>query len=131
MTIEIDFLGSSRTVTLGITPEGTVAEMGETGPLLDTWDILDDGERVATIDVQPQGDALFVDAITSQGGPGTLGPAKVRQAFRILLQEYPGAKRIIGKRVTGTRAAQRETIVGDFGVPEIIGDVPETSVRVR
>lgn len=130
MVIELDFLGVSKDKALRIVNDEIVEV--PTGSSFDTWVVLDDGLEVATIEVEPQGDTLQINSISSEGGPSTLGPGKVRSVFRMLTKEYPGVTKVSGKRVTGARTSRRKSFKGDFGVPQMsLREAPEVQVRIR
>ncbi len=96
MTIELDFLGSDP-------DEGT-----------DLWAFLDNDVIIAEVLVARKGDALDIldiDAVDSKSSSlpnavGAIGPVRIRRAFTLLAKEYPGVTRLLGLRISGTRAFQ-------------------------
>ena len=130
MAIELDFLGTSHEESLRIV-DGEVIRT-PTGVSFDAWLVLDDGIEAATMEVQVKDDTLVVNSISSEGGPSTLGPAKMRATFRLLVQEYPGVTKIAGQRTTGIRTKGRKTFIGDFDIPQVEGSPVEVDVsRIR
>ncbi len=130
MAIELDFLGTSPEETLRIV-NGEVIRT-PTGVFFDAWSITDDEIQAAVIELQLRGDTLVINSISSEGGPSTLGPAKIRSAFRLLVQEYPGVTKIAGQRTTGIRTKGRKTFIGDFDIPQVEGSPVEVDVsRIR